>query len=207
MNHVIAIDGPAGSGKGTVARLTAKRLGFRYIDTGAMYRAATLYIRRQKTDINNPAAVTAAVQQCSISFSLSEDMQEQYVLLNGEDVTEEIRSPDITCLVAPVCSIAGVRTYMAGLQKAARDMGPLVMEGRDIGTVVYPDADLKIFLTATIDERVRRRQKQYKENGIEMDFEHGRKVYEIKFYQGGFEYEYDVDAETGSILKFERDYD
>ena len=171
MNRVIAIDGPAGSGKGTVARLTARKLGFRYIDTGAMYRAVTLYVHREKIDVANPAAVTAAAQRCDIKFRSAEDGGEQRVLLNGEDVTGEIRSTDITCLVAPVCAIAGVRTCMAGLQKSARNDYSLVMEGRDIGTVIYPDADLKIFLTATIDERVRRRQLQYRESGIEVDFD------------------------------------
>ncbi|MBQ9359395.1 MAG: (d)CMP kinase [Abditibacteriota bacterium] len=171
MNYCIAIDGPAGSGKGTVAKRVARRLGFQYVDTGAMYRAVTLYIHRNKIDITNTAAVTAAAQQCDIRFDTPDKDGEQRVYLNGEDVSDEIRSTDITCLVAPVCAIAGVRTCMVERQKEARENYPIVMEGRDIGTVVYPDADLKIFLTATIDERARRRQLQYREKGVEVDLE------------------------------------
>lgn len=167
---IIAIDGPAGAGKGTVAQKVAEKLKFLYIDTGAMYRAVTLDVYNKKVDMNNPNAITAAAKECDIKFKISENGK-QIVILNEKDVTEDIRSTDISRLVAPICAVAGVRNYLVNLQKKYGETDNLVMEGRDIGTVVFPEATLKIYLTASIDERARRRYNQLIENGIDVSLE------------------------------------
>ena len=166
---VIAIDGPAGAGKGTVAQIIAEKLGFLYIDTGAMYRAVTLHICRKKIDINNICKIVSALKECEILFKVSDG--KQLIYLNGEDVSEAIRTTDISSLVAPISAITSVRNYLVDIQREYANKNNLVMEGRDIATNVYPDAMLKIFLTATVEERARRRQKQWEEKGIFEDFE------------------------------------
>lgn len=168
-NKVIAIDGPAGAGKGTVAQKIAEKLSFLYIDTGAMYRAVTLYIYREKININDVKAVNSALKKCNVEFKMLFGIQQ--VFLNDENVSDAIRSSEISGLVAPVSTIPSVRNYLVNMQKKLIHEYNLVMEGRDIGTNVYPDADLKIFLTATVEERARRRKNQWEEKGIFEDFD------------------------------------
>ena len=168
-NTVIAIDGHAGAGKGTVAQKVAEKLNFLYVDTGAMYRAVTLCIYEKKVDINNMSAVCSILKNCKIEFKIEEGVQQ--VFLNERNVSDDIRNICVSSLVAPVSAIHSVRNHLVEVQKNFVNYNNLVMEGRDIGTNVYPDADLKIFLTATLEERARRRQNQWKEKGIFEDFE------------------------------------
>jgi len=147
---VIAIDGPAGAGKSSVARAVAARLGFTYLDTGAMYRCVALALSRGADGDGDPAAVAAA-----LSIELGER-----VTLDGEDVTDAIRTPEITAATSTVSADPGVRAAMVAKQRALLDHGDWVAEGRDIGTVVRPDAEVKVFLTAAPEERARRRARQ-----------------------------------------------
>ncbi|OPY58923.1 MAG: Cytidylate kinase [Pelotomaculum sp. PtaU1.Bin035] len=153
----IAIDGPAGAGKSTVAKMVAKKLGFLYIDTGAMYRAVTLKAYRDGVNLDDTKALGEMAAAASVELVAGHD-QSTKVFLNGEDVTEEIRSPDISRLVSLVARVPEVRKRLAELQRAMAKQGGVVMEGRDIGTVVLPDARIKIFLTALPEERARRRR-------------------------------------------------
>lgn len=156
---IIAIDGPAGSGKSTVAKEAAKKLGLIYVDTGAMYRALTLKALRKKIDLNNSEALADLAENTDIQLFADENFR-LHVRLDGEDVSEEIRTVFVTNNVKHVACIKDVRKAMVTLQRKAASGKGAVLEGRDIGTVVFPDADLKIFLDAAIDERVRRRYKE-----------------------------------------------
>lgn len=151
---IIALDGPAGSGKSTTARRVAEVLGYVYIDTGAMYRAITLSALRSKTPFDN-TAMTALVQSSRIELVRSSGGQR--TLLNGEDVSEEIRSTRVTEAVSGVSALSVVRTAMVERQRELGHSGGVVMDGRDIGTVVFPTAELKVFLVASLEERARRR--------------------------------------------------
>ena len=148
---VVAIDGPAGAGKSTIARRLADRLGFTYIDTGAMYRAVALCALRQGVD---PADMHR-MEQLAIAAEI--DLSPGRISLNGEDVTEAIRSPEVSNGASKVAVISGVRRAMVAKQREIGRRTSVVMEGRDIGTVVFPEAEVKVFLDASPDERVRRR--------------------------------------------------
>jgi cytidylate kinase len=150
-NVIVAIDGPAGAGKSTVARSVAKRLGYLYIDTGAMYRAVALWAIRTGVDLDDQHRLEQLARQARIEFSQSQ------VLLNGEDVTTAIREPEISAAASQVAACGGVRRAMREEQRRMGAERSSVMEGRDIGTVVFPDAQIKIFLDASEQERVRRR--------------------------------------------------
>ncbi len=158
----VAIDGPAGAGKSTVAREVAGRLGLRYLDTGAMYRAITLKILRDKIDLNNIEALRSALNQTSICLKGQEE-----VFLDGEDVTEEIRKPYINDMVSPVSAQSVVRRHMVALQQQiASKANGIIMEGRDITSVVLPDADYKFYLDASLEERIKRRNLEQLVKGI-----------------------------------------
>lgn len=169
---IIAIDGPAGSGKSTSAKLLAQKLGCLYIDTGAMYRAVT-YLALKNNIIHDEASLIKLAEEANIILKFQDF--KTYVWINGEEVTEPIRSKEINDAVSIVAKVPKVRESLVRKQKEMAEGTNVVMEGRDITTVVFPAADVKIYLTATIDERTRRRVKEYAEKGIEVSFD------EIKF--------------------------
>jgi len=165
----IAIDGPAGTGKSSVSRGLARALGARYLDTGAMYRIVTLAMLRAGVDLDDPESVTAASE---VPVSVSFDPDVEYAYLDGEDVTAHIRSDEVTRAVSAVSAVPAVRAHLVALQRELAG-GPtsVVVEGRDIGTVVLPEADVKIFLTATAETRARRRNDQNISVGQGDDFQ------------------------------------
>lgn len=152
---VVAIDGPAGSGKSTVSKLVAKRLGLLYIDTGAMYRALTLKGMRMKLNLQDEEALVALAR--STKIDLEEKSSKLKVWLDGEDVADKIRSPELTANVKYIARVPGVRAEMVSLQRVIGQRHGAVLEGRDIGTVVFPNAGHKFYLDANIEERARRR--------------------------------------------------
>ena len=154
-NISIAIDGPAGAGKSTVAKLIAERLGLLYIDTGAMYRALTLSVLRQKIDLSSEDMIIKLAE--SLKIELPNNSIDNKVLLNGEDVSEAIRNPEISRNVAIIAKMQGVRKIMVNIQKSLGQKGGVVMEGRDIGNKVLPGATYKFFLTASAEQRAKRR--------------------------------------------------
>lgn len=164
----IAIDGPAGAGKSTVAKLVAKSLGYLYIDTGAMYRAVTLKALRDGVDLADHEKLGRLVSAVLISLKVGSNGN-LTVLLDGEDVTEEIRLPVVSNSVSLVAKVPAVRRKMIELQKDLARGGGVVMEGRDIGKAVLPDARVKIYLTAAPGERARRRWKELATKGIRVD--------------------------------------
>lgn len=156
MGYKIAIDGPAGSGKGFVASNVAKKLDCLYIDTGAMYRAFGLYVSRNKIDINDEEKIEEALKNTDIKLVYDENKNLK-VYLNEEDVSQDIRTEQIGILSSVVSALPIVRKYMTESQRGLAGKNNVVMEGRDIGSVVFPDAELKIFLTASREERAKRR--------------------------------------------------
>ena len=165
---VIAIDGPAGAGKSTIAKMVAEQLGYVYIDTGAMYRAVTLEFLESKQPFSEKL-VGRLADEISIHFQPEKGLNR--VFANGKDVTEGIRSHDVTANVSKVSAVAAVRTAMVDLQRKMGEKGGVVLDGRDIGTVVFPKADVKIYLTATVEERVQRRYKELVGNSQLVDSE------------------------------------
>jgi pantoate ligase/cytidylate kinase len=162
---IVAIDGPAGAGKSTVTRAFAEQLGLIYLDTGAMYRAVTWLVQRSGVDPSDAHAVAAQLENLNLELSTSAHGA-QRVSINGHDVTDAIRSPEVTGQVSVVAAHGYVREALTRQQQAMGERGGLVAEGRDIGTAVFPDADLKVFLTATVAERARRRAHDLQQRGF-----------------------------------------
>jgi small subunit ribosomal protein S1 len=168
---VIAIDGPAGAGKSTVAKMVAEKLGYNYLDTGAMYRAITLKALKNNYSFEDEASLGACARQSSISFVTNKDSALPEVLLDDNNVTDEIRKPEVARNVSAVAAVAEVRDCMTSMQRDIGKHGKWVVDGRDIGSVVFPDARTKIYLTASIEERAHRRLLDLKEKGYEADLE------------------------------------
>jgi cytidylate kinase len=167
---VIAIDGPAGTGKSSVSKGLARTLGARYLDTGAMYRIVTLAVLRAGVDLGDTPAIESAATDVPLSVGYDPDEDRAY--LDAEDVSSEIRGDAVTKAVSAVSAVPSVRARLVGLQRElAAGPGSVVVEGRDIGTVVLPDADVKIFLTASAEERARRRNEQNVAGGLVNDYE------------------------------------
>ena len=166
----VAIDGPSGAGKSTISRAAAMKLGLVYIDTGAMYRAAALFCLRQGIDIKkDPDGAAAAVDTIRIDIDYQEDGQ--HIYLNGEDVSEEIRTPEVSMGASNVSAIGEVREKLVSLQQSLASSKNVVMDGRDIGTKVLPDAQVKIFLTASVEDRAERRFNELAAKGKSVTFE------------------------------------
>ena len=166
----IAIDGPASSGKSTVAKIIAKDFGYTYLDTGAMYRVATYIALRNQISPDEPSQLLELLEQYPISFGRAET-GEQLVFVGDVDVTNPIRENEVTNAVSAFAAIPVVREKLVALQQEIARLGGIVMDGRDIGTVVLPQAELKIFLVASVDERAERRYKENLSKGIETDLE------------------------------------
>lgn len=167
---VIAIDGPAGAGKSTISKMVAKQLKYIYIDTGAMYRAVAWRVLQEYKPPISTKQIIASVQDIDIKLSY-DDNQNLQVETNGTNVTTEIRTPQVTALVSQVAAVGQVREKMVELQRNMAKQGKILMDGRDIGTCVLPNADLKIYLTASADERANRRAKQMAQKGYNIDVE------------------------------------
>ncbi|MBQ2753215.1 MAG: (d)CMP kinase [Firmicutes bacterium] len=176
----IAIDGPSGSGKSTAAKMIAKKLNITYVDTGAMYRAVGLFCRRKGIDTKDEAGVISVLDEINITFKVDGDTRR--IMLNGEDVTDTIRTQDIGMAASDVGAIADVRKKLVQMQQLIAKEQSVVMDGRDIGTVVLKDAEVKIYLDATVEERTRRRIGELKEKGIESDFDTVKKEIEERDY-------------------------
>jgi CMP/dCMP kinase len=165
----IAIDGPAASGKSTTARILAQKLGYIYVDSGAMYRAATLACIQAGINIDDEPSVTRFVEKIKITIKAHPSGQQTYI--NDQDVTHLIRSPRVNEVISVISAYPGVRACLVRMQRQLAEEGGVVMDGRDIGTVVLPDADLKVFMVASIQERARRRLKELQAQGEEVTLE------------------------------------
>jgi CMP/dCMP kinase len=171
-NIIIAIDGYSSCGKSTLAKQIAKALHYRYIDTGAMYRATALFLIRNQIDIYHPDLVAEALKNIHIDFRLNKETHSQDTYLNGENVEEEIRvNPRVVSVVSDVSAISEVRRFLVKQQQKMGSEKGIVMDGRDIGTVVFPEAELKIFVTADPKIRTQRRLDELKEKGQNTTFE------------------------------------
>ena len=172
----IAIDGPAGAGKSTIAKIIAKELGILYLDTGAMYRAITYGIWKNKIDFSDQKAIADFTKENTIDFKGTD------VYLSGEKVTEEIRLPIVSRHTSDVASIGEVRRLLGGQQQSIAGSHSVIMDGRDIGSVVLPKADYKFYLDASIDERARRRAIEQQARGIDQDFDSIRESIAVRDY-------------------------
>jgi len=177
----IAIDGPAGAGKSTIARLTAKELGFVYVDTGAMYRAIALYLLDNKVDIDNEAELKDALNNIHINIVYESGVQ--HVFLDLVDVSEEIRSEKVGNMASTSSALAPVREKLLDLQRDIAAKNGVIMDGRDIGTNILPDAELKIYLTASVDVRAKRRYDELILKGENPNLEDIKKGIETRDYQ------------------------
>lgn len=168
--YSVAVDGPSGAGKSTLSKAVARELGIVYVDTGAIYRTIGYYIFREGIDSKDAGAVVAALPLIHVDMCYSEDGL-QHMLLNGEDVTEQIRLPEISMYASAVSAIPPVRDYLLEMQRDMARRSSVIMDGRDIGTVVLPDAQVKIFLTADVEVRARRRTAELELRGTPKPFE------------------------------------
>ena len=169
-HYAIAIDGPSCAGKSSLARRCAARFGFLYVDTGAIYRTVGLAAYRRGVDRRDETAIEALLPELDIQMAYNEQ-GEQRMLLNGEDVSEAIRLPEISICASDVSALPGVRAFLLEMQRKMAREHDVIMDGRDIGTVVLPQAELKIFLTASAEARAERRMKELAAKGVQSDFE------------------------------------
>jgi len=163
----IAIDGPAGAGKSTIAKLAAKELGYIYVDTGALYRTTALYMH--ENGLTETADIIAALDKCDVKLKYTDGQQR--VFLGDRDVSEEIRKPEVSMAASRVSAIPQVREHLFNLQKKMAEENNVIMDGRDIGTVILPDADVKIFMTASPEARIRRRYEELLASGQSVTLE------------------------------------
>lgn len=177
----IAIDGPAGAGKSTIARLASKKLGFLYVDTGAMYRAIALYLLNNDTDITDKEALDKALSEISIDIVYADEVQ--HVILNGDDVSSKIREERVGNMASKSAALPEVRKKLLFLQRDIAAKNDVIMDGRDIGTNILPNAELKIYLTASVDVRAKRRFDELKLKGENPDLEDIKKGIETRDYQ------------------------
>lgn len=175
----IALDGPSGAGKSTMAKMISKELGILYLDTGAMYRAVALKAIHSGIDTKDGERLTEMVH--NIDIRIEYQNEQQVILLDGQDVTEQIRTPEVTVGASDVAVVPAVRTKMVELQREIAKNNSVVMDGRDIGTNVLPDADVKIFLTASVEDRAKRRYEELKEKGtLKQTFEEVKRDMEYR---------------------------
>ena len=186
---IIAIDGPAGSGKGTLAKELAKRLNLVNIDTGATYRCVALKVLRNNIDIKDEKSIVKLAKKITIDL-----LPDGRVFLDGEDVTKEIRSKEVTAIVSPISSIVKVREIMVDIQRNIAKGKDVVMEGRDITTVVFPDAKYKFYLDASVETRARRRYEENLEKGIDTSYEEVLENIKARDYN-------DMHKEVGSLMR------
>lgn len=165
----IAIDGPAGAGKSSLARAAAAQLGYIYVDTGALYRAVALFMLQRDINVRDAVAVAAAVQMVDVELKFVDG--EQRVYLCGENVSSVIRTPEVSMAASNVSAVPKVREYLFDLQQSIAAQNNVIMDGRDIGTVVLPEAQVKIFLTASPEERAKRRYDELAAKGISVEYE------------------------------------
>lgn len=181
MSFNIAIDGPAGAGKSTIAKKLAKELGFVYVDTGAMYRAMALYFIQNGIDSGDEASISEACERVNITIRYEDG--EQQVILNGENVNGFIRKEEVGNMASATSGYAKVRTKLVELQQQLAKTTDVIMDGRDIGTVVLPDAQVKVYLTASVSTRAKRRYEELQEKGQECDLGQIEKDIETRDYQ------------------------
>jgi cytidylate kinase len=167
-NPVITVDGASGTGKGTVSQLIAKRLGWKLLDSGALYRVLALAAQKHGVSLDNEAALQVLAEYFDVQF-IAVESEPPRILLEGENVTETIRTEKMGNAASKIAALPAVRSALLNRQRAFREVPGLVADGRDMGTIVFPDADLKIFLTASPEERAKRRYNQLKEKGINVN--------------------------------------
>ncbi len=176
----VAIDGPAGAGKSTIAKAAAKRLGFLYVDTGALYRATGLKFSRLGFDTSLNCNLEDVLSKTEVNFGYIDGVQ--HVFLDGEDVSEAIRTPEASMMASAVSAKPAVRAYLLDMQRKIADQNNIIMDGRDIGTVVLPNAQIKIFLTASAAVRAKRRYKELIEKGEQVTYDEVLKDIELRDY-------------------------
>ena len=188
----IALDGPSGAGKSTIAKAVAAKMQYVYVDTGAMYRAVACYMVTSGTDLDNTEDIIGKLSDIAIKLEYKEGAQ--HVILNGEDVSDKIRTPEISMAASKTSAIPEVRTFLFDLQQTMAKENDIIMDGRDIGTVVLPNADVKIFLTASAEERADRRFKELQEKGDPSTYEEVLRDIEQRDYN-------DTHRETAPLKK------
>ena len=166
----IAIDGPSGAGKSTISRKAAEKFGFIYVDTGAIYRTIGLATKIRGVSLDDTAAVVALLPTLEIELKYN-DAGEQHMYLDGNDVSRDIRLPEVSMLASKVSAIPAVREFLVDMQRGMAEKYDVIMDGRDIGTIILPNADLKIFLTADVRDRARRRYEELRAKGMEKPFD------------------------------------